>query len=244
MKRRSPNYRATFLLSVTNFCMQNVAEPVAALRLNGDRSFLTLCWTSSKRLRVENVQSGLHFAKRRARARGRSNRRTRTTGTSRSYGFDSASRGCSCWLQTAALRLSGRSRSQRSLTEAAGLIRIDFEADVAQLVEQSIRNRQVIGSSPIVGSIFILPFPPHNYTERKCAIFRYNLVGYNPITGAARMVAGRKQCPAKPRLGRWMRRAARTPQAKAPILVLWFNPESVAGQQLSPCARQWALPII
>jgi hypothetical protein len=26
-------------------------------------------------------------------------------------------------------------------------------ADVAQLVEQSIRNRQVIGSSPIVGSI-------------------------------------------------------------------------------------------
>ena len=30
---------------------------------------------------------------------------------------------------------------------------IDFEADVAQLVEQSIRNRQVIGSSPIVGSI-------------------------------------------------------------------------------------------
>ena len=44
------------------------------------------------------------------------------------------------------------SSSQRSLTEAAGLIRIDFEADVAQLVEQSIRNRQVIGSSPIVGS--------------------------------------------------------------------------------------------
>ncbi len=28
----------------------------------------------------------------------------------------------------------------------------DQEADVAQLVEQSIRNRQVIGSSPIVGS--------------------------------------------------------------------------------------------
>ena len=27
-----------------------------------------------------------------------------------------------------------------------------FQADVAQLVEQSIRNRQVIGSSPIVGS--------------------------------------------------------------------------------------------
>jgi hypothetical protein len=39
------------------------------------------------------------------------------------------------------------------LTEVLGLIRIDWQADVAQLVEQSIRNRQVIGSSPIVGSI-------------------------------------------------------------------------------------------
>jgi hypothetical protein len=29
-------------------------------------------------------------------------------------------------------------------------------ADVAQLVEQSIRNRQVIGSSPIVGSKFFV----------------------------------------------------------------------------------------
>jgi hypothetical protein len=32
------------------------------------------------------------------------------------------------------------------------------EADVAQLVEQSIRNRQVIGSSPIVGSSKFLRF--------------------------------------------------------------------------------------
>ena len=33
-------------------------------------------------------------------------------------------------------------------------------ADVAQLVEQSIRNRQVIGSSPIVGSSpFIRAYP-------------------------------------------------------------------------------------
>ena len=32
------------------------------------------------------------------------------------------------------------------------------EADVAQLVEQSIRNRQVIGSSPIVGSSNFLRF--------------------------------------------------------------------------------------
>ena len=32
------------------------------------------------------------------------------------------------------------------------------QADVAQLVEQSIRNRQVIGSSPIVGSSKFLCF--------------------------------------------------------------------------------------
>lgn len=34
------------------------------------------------------------------------------------------------------------------------MLKFNAEADVAQLVEQSIRNRQVIGSSPIVGSIF------------------------------------------------------------------------------------------
>jgi hypothetical protein len=33
------------------------------------------------------------------------------------------------------------------------LLKSRDKADVAQLVEQSIRNRQVIGSSPIVGSI-------------------------------------------------------------------------------------------
>ena len=33
-----------------------------------------------------------------------------------------------------------------------------IQADVAQLVEQSIRNRQVIGSSPIVGSTKFLRF--------------------------------------------------------------------------------------
>ena len=33
-----------------------------------------------------------------------------------------------------------------------------IDADVAQLVEQSIRNRQVIGSSPIVGSTNFLYF--------------------------------------------------------------------------------------
>src|SRR5262249_42711287 len=39
--------------------------------------------------------------------------------------------------------------------------RTAFRADVAQLVEQSIRNRQVIGSSPIVGSIPFCRFAPH-----------------------------------------------------------------------------------
>jgi hypothetical protein len=33
------------------------------------------------------------------------------------------------------------------------MLKLTRRADVAQLVEQSIRNRQVIGSSPIVGSI-------------------------------------------------------------------------------------------
>jgi hypothetical protein len=35
---------------------------------------------------------------------------------------------------------------------------INRQADVAQLVEQPIRNRQVIGSSPIVGSILFNNF--------------------------------------------------------------------------------------
>jgi hypothetical protein len=33
------------------------------------------------------------------------------------------------------------------------------QADVAQLVEQPIRNRQVSGSSPLVGSILFSNFP-------------------------------------------------------------------------------------
>src|SRR5215472_16783865 len=41
-----------------------------------------------------------------------------------------------------------------AFTPAASSFKIKSQADVAQLVEQSIRNRQVIGSSPIVGSIF------------------------------------------------------------------------------------------
>jgi hypothetical protein len=40
---------------------------------------------------------------------------------------------------------------------------MEFPADVAQLVEQSIRNRQVIGSSPIVGSIPFCRFAPNRF---------------------------------------------------------------------------------
>jgi hypothetical protein len=36
--------------------------------------------------------------------------------------------------------------------------RIDGKADVAQLVEQPIRNRQVSGSSPLVGSILSVTY--------------------------------------------------------------------------------------
>jgi hypothetical protein len=39
----------------------------------------------------------------------------------------------------------------------APAVRIDDEADVAQLVEQLIRNQQVNGSSPFVGSIEASP---------------------------------------------------------------------------------------
>ena len=43
--------------------------------------------------------------------------------------------------------------ARRSFTvTSAGSYNLE-QADVAQLVEQSIRNRQVIGSSPIVGSM-------------------------------------------------------------------------------------------
>ena len=47
--------------------------------------------------------------------------------------------------------------ARRSFTvTSAGSYNLE-QADVAQLVEQSIRNRQVIGSSPIVGSTKFLP---------------------------------------------------------------------------------------
>ncbi len=44
-------------------------------------------------------------------------------------------------------------RGEFALRCEALSLKLEKQADVAQLVEQSIRNRQVIGSSPIVGSI-------------------------------------------------------------------------------------------
>ena len=45
-------------------------------------------------------------------------------------------------------------------------------ADVAQLVEQLIRNQQVIGSSPIVGSITIRrPFLPRKIQSSQISYF-------------------------------------------------------------------------
>ena len=49
-------------------------------------------------------------------------------------------------------------RDLTSLYRASCSIYNRRKADVAQLVEQSIRNRQVIGSSPIVGSTKFLCF--------------------------------------------------------------------------------------
>jgi hypothetical protein len=39
-----------------------------------------------------------------------------------------------------------------------------LKADVAQLVEQPIRNRQVSGSSPLVGSISSITYQPFHCT--------------------------------------------------------------------------------
>src|ERR1043166_9264569 len=54
----------------------------------------------------------------------------------------------------AAAAIPRLSRTRASIRAApTGMLEYRVQADVAQLVEQSIRNRQVIGSSPIVGSI-------------------------------------------------------------------------------------------
>jgi hypothetical protein len=50
-------------------------------------------------------------------------------------------------------RLQSKTSTLTESAERGALVR-ELEADVAQLVEQLIRNQQVIGSSPIVGSRF------------------------------------------------------------------------------------------
>ena len=48
-----------------------------------------------------------------------------------------------------------------------------IRANLAQLVEQLIRNEQVIGSSPIIGSIF-LPFSkPNLFIINNLQLFRF-----------------------------------------------------------------------
>ena len=51
---------------------------------------------------------------------------------------------CYAGTQSAARRVALRCRTRK--------IKFSEQADVAQLVEQPIRNRQVTGSSPVVGS--------------------------------------------------------------------------------------------
>ena len=52
--------------------------------------------------------------------------------------------------------------------------RIDKKADVAQLVEQPIRNRQVSGSSPLVGSIPSLLFMLAKFSHPRRIVLVYH----------------------------------------------------------------------
>src|SRR6267142_4948198 len=79
---------------------------------------------------------------------------------------------------------------QRGIEIEANSLLIQPKADVAQLVEQSIRNRQVIGSSPIVGSI---PSPPGlkpNFSLTISQDSRPGLISFHPFG------AGHKPGPA------------------------------------------------
>ena len=58
-------------------------------------------------------------------------------------------------------------------TLSARQFRIEARADVAQLVEQPIRNRQVSGSSPLVGSMFpILPDSSQSLRPSRQGLFK------------------------------------------------------------------------
>ena len=67
-----------------------------------------------------------------------------------------------------------RNRPRETRNPAADVVPCGSGADVAQLVEQSIRNRQVIGSSPIVGSSFSI-----TSTTLSC---RYSPIGHQLVT--------------------------------------------------------------
>ena len=58
------------------------------------------------------------------------------------------------WTPAACPRWPARAPSASTLPSPGATIQSEQQAEVAQLVEQLIRNQQVIGSSPIFGSSF------------------------------------------------------------------------------------------
>lgn len=66
-------------------------------------------------------------------------------------------------------------------------------AILAQLVEQLIRNEQVVGSNPMDGSIFLQNRPPQHYEEKRapkatCFIFLFYALAV-PIRICLRLTA-------------------------------------------------------
>jgi hypothetical protein len=77
-----------------------------------------------------------------------------------------------------------KNRGWRSFTVTAGDSYNLGEADVAQLVEQSIRNRQVIGSSPIVGSTFSIVYRQSvHYLLHNCCTLEFFFEPFHRIHG-------------------------------------------------------------
>jgi hypothetical protein len=101
------------------------------------------------------------------------------------------------WNALGAARLQqGEARTvsmmtERPLPKRVRTIQSKKRADVAQLVEQLIRNQQVIGSSPIVGSIFLSAiygkFSP-NLEMPVVGSFEGRL--HEPVRGVMRAVPG------------------------------------------------------
>jgi hypothetical protein len=67
------------------------------------------------------------------------------------------------------------------------------DADVAQLVEQPIRNRQVSGSSPLVGSIFSITYGHSSLSARLSVTWFVTQI--SPIDGVANRIQHRMLVP-------------------------------------------------